>query len=256
MSAGIRSGSCEPRIIKTNSELDAYLAPQKRAHYNPNTDETILIVVRHGQNESNAARLFGGRTLDGSLTALGIEQSQAAGKELKNRIAGIDRVVTAKMCRTTETAQQILSIFPSSQPEYEVASDDALEERWVGKYEGQDLDLYAEANRLDKEASENPEISFEDKMNYSPDRGNIETYREVFDRFSGHLQGTCKEMKGRVVLAVVDSGVFRSFLWHLGAKLGFYVTYAGSKPENGSFGIISVKDGEMSLLDLHKVKLG
>jgi broad specificity phosphatase PhoE len=60
----------------------------------------VLIVVRHGRTEANAAGLLLGRRLDPGLDPLGRRQAEALAAVLPE----VDRVVTSPLARTRETA--------------------------------------------------------------------------------------------------------------------------------------------------------
>lgn len=225
----------------------------KQDDYKPKEDETILIFVRHGQNESNVERKFGGRTIDTPLTLLGYEQSGKTGEKLKAKVSRIDHVITSTMCRTSQTARKILELFSSSvEPKF--AADLRLEERNAGEYEGKSLDLYAEVNVHDKKTSASTTLTFKEKMEFSPGQG-VESYASVWNRAQECLYATCIELKGKVVLSVADSGVFRSIYWHLSQQLGFFTPYDNFKPDNGSYMIISVKTASITLLETDGVKI-
>jgi len=89
----------------------------------------MLIVVRHGRTDANAAGLLQGH-LDRPLDVYGRAQAAAAGPVL----AGVDRIVVSPLLRARETAEQIAL---ASGAEVEV------DERWIeldyGDYDGQSL---------------------------------------------------------------------------------------------------------------------
>lgn len=242
----------EPVIVQTPKAVDSFFK-SKRDIYEPDADETILIFVRHGQNLSNVAQLFGGSTLDWPLTPLGKDQSLDAGVKISKKVKRIDHIITPTMGRTHETAREILKAFPNSNPEH--VQDARLEERDVGIYEGLPLTEIKHLNVKDRKRSSSKTHSFENKMKYTPHKKEIESYAEVWERAHQCLQETCVKFKGKVVLTVLDSGTFRAIYWHLTQKLGFLVPYDNSKPENGSFGIITVKNSEMTLHETEGVRI-
>lgn len=242
------------KILKTQEEVDSCFT-QKRKIYEPEAGETILVIARHGENESNAAKppTYDGRTLNLPLTVKGLGQGEKAGQKLSNKVTHIDHVVTTTMCRTVQTANEMLKAFPGSLPEF--TEDKGLLERNAGKYEGGLLKALEPTNKLDKSVSASTEKTFEEKMRFSPEEGEIESYASVWERAHESLQHYGSELKGKVVLAVTHSGTMRSIYWHLTQKLGFFVPYANFKPNNGAYMIVSVKNGEMTLLDTEDINI-
>ena len=238
-------------IVQTAEEVDKFYT-NKRAVYEPAVDETIFVIARHGENESNVAKTYDGRTLNLPLTPKGHEQGVKAGEKLSAKITRIDHVITTSMCRTHQTATEILKAFPQSQPEIRV--DNRFLERYVGKFEGGPQKALEPTNKLDKQVSSSLELSFEEKMKFSPGEG-IESYASIWQRAHEGLQQSGRELKGKVVLIVTHSGTMRSIYWHLTQKLGFFVPYVHFKPDNGAYMIISVKDREMTLLETEDIKI-
>lgn len=247
---GVGSGLCN--FVYDEAVINSFYV-DRRDRYEPKDGETIFIIARHGENESNVAGTFDGRTLNLPLTAKGYAQGEKAGQKLKNKVTHIDHVITTPMCRTHQTATKILEAFPLSQPEFIV--DNRLLERHVGKYEGGPLDALEPTNREDKRISAAPELSFEEKMNFSPEVNEIESYASIWKRAHESLEQTGSKLKGKVVLAVTHSGTIRSIYWHLAHQLGFFVPYANFKPDNGAYMVVSVKDGEMTLLETDDIKI-
>ena len=89
-----------------------------------------LYLVRHGQSEGNAKRLFFGHT-DYPLTALGREQARQAAKKLSS--VSFSRCVTSDLLRAWETAQICVGAR-ALRPE----KNAALREQFMGALEGCD----------------------------------------------------------------------------------------------------------------------
>ncbi len=87
----------------------------------------MLVLVRHGQSEGNAAGLLLGR-LESPLTAAGRQQAAA----LVSELSGADRVITSPLGRARETAAIVAPHRPAQ-----------VDERWVevdyGVYDGTPL---------------------------------------------------------------------------------------------------------------------
>jgi probable phosphoglycerate mutase len=67
-------------------------------------DPTTFYLVRHGESEGNAARVFTGQ-LDSPLTARGRRQAEAVAEELAK--VNFDRIVSSDLSRTRDTAEVI-----------------------------------------------------------------------------------------------------------------------------------------------------
>ena len=239
-------------LVKTPG-ADAKFYQAKQDKYEPAEGETIFIIARHGENVSNVNKTYDGRTLNLPLTLKGVKQGENAGKGLKGKITHIDHVITTSMVRTDETAAEMLKAFPDSHPSHSV--DTRFMERNAGKYEGGPLTELEFTNKKDKATSASTALSFEEKMQYSPEEGVIESYASIWTRAHEGIQENASELKGRVVLIVTHSGTMRSIYWHLTEKLGFFVPYANFKPDNGAYMIVSVKDGEISLLETQEINI-
>lgn len=238
-------------IVQTTQEVNRFFI-SKRDVYEPGNGEIIFIIVRHGENESNIARTYDGRTLNLPLTKKGYAQGESVGRKLSNKITHIDHVITTSMCRTHQTAKEILKAFSASQPAF--TEDNRFLERYVGKYEGGSLETLESTNKEDKRVSSSLELSFEDKMKFKPE-DEIESYASIWKRVHESLQQSSLKLNGKVVLAVTHSGTIRSIYWHLTQKLGFFVPYENFKPDNGAYMIVSVKDGDMTLLETDDIKI-
>ena len=68
----------------------------------------LVIFMRHGQAESNVARILAGRHMESHLTADGRQQVMDSSKQLMKNIA-IEKVYVSPVIRTVETAQIALS---------------------------------------------------------------------------------------------------------------------------------------------------
>lgn len=240
------------KTIFNKEDVDAFYT-SKRDIYEPLAGETIFVIARHGENQSNVDRTFDGRTLNLPLTVKGYAQGEKAGVKLSNKVTHIDHVITTPMCRTHQTAMKMLEAFPLSQPEFTV--DSRFLERSVGKYEGGPLIALEPTNKEDKRVSASPELSFEEKMRFTPEENVIESYASIWERAHESLQQASSDLKGKVVLTVTHSGTIRSVYWHLAQQLGFFVPYANFKPDNGAYMIVSVKDGKMTLLETDEINI-
>lgn len=239
-------------IVYTQDEESKFYTEQ-RAVYEPEAGETIFIIARHGENESNVNRTYDGRTLNLPLTDKGHGQGRAAGQKLKERIRRVDAVITNSMFRTEQTAARMMEAFPESDPS--CMEDDRLLERWVGPYEGGSLAAIDSSNKKDKACSADLGLTFEEKMRFVPEEG-IESYADIWTRVHESLQEHSSNLEGRVALIVTHSGTMRSIYWHLAHQLSFFVPYANFKPDNGAYMVVSVKEGKISLLETNDIRVG
>lgn len=221
-----------------------------RSLFPPTKEETIFIIVRHGENESNIAKTYDGRTLNLSLTGKGYAQAEAVGKKLSNKITLIDYVITTSMCRTHQTAKEIIKAFSFDQPEFIV--DNRFLERNVGKYEGGPMEVLDTIHNEDIRISSS-ELSFEEKMHFTHEEG-IESYATIWKRVHESLQQNSLALKSKVVLVVTHCGTMRSIYWHLTQKLGFFVPRGNFIPDNGACLIVSAKNSDIDLLETDDIK--
>jgi broad specificity phosphatase PhoE len=155
-------------------------------------ERTTFYLVRHGESEGNAARIFTGQR-DSPLTARGREQAEAVAEELAK--VKFDRIVSSDLSRTRDTAEVIarrqgipVEIIPE------------LREINVGDRTGTPFD---EARGL---------------PNWSDD-GFVawpggETLEQVLARTLGAIQRLTRESPGKTILVVGHGGVNRILVSH------------------------------------------
>lgn len=249
--------SQEYKIIDTEEQVDSFFF-NKRDVYEPVDGETIFVIARHGENESNVARTLDGRTLNLPLTFKGYQQGEKAGQKLSQKVTHIDHVIVNDMQRTRQTAEKMLEAFPESRPAYTNSAN--FLERFLGQYEGKTIKEYEPINLVEKALSKDASVSFEDKMRFTPNPDapieyRIESYATIWNRVLSGLQKNSLQHQGKIVLIVSHSGTLRSIYWHLAKQLGFFVPYENFKPDNGAYMIISAKNGKFSLLETNDVKI-
>lgn len=105
---------------------------------------TTLIFVRHGQSESNLAKVFTGQG-DTALTELGKQQAERTAQYLKT--FPITRIYASDLKRTMETAEPTAKLFG-----LDIIPDAALREIFAGEWEGKSYEeirrIYGESYRL------------------------------------------------------------------------------------------------------------
>jgi 2,3-bisphosphoglycerate-dependent phosphoglycerate mutase len=99
--------------------------------------DRILVLVRHGQSEWNLKNLFTGLK-DPDLTAQGIDEGRAAGRQLKAHKLGFDRAFTSNLIRAQNTLKLILGELGT--PGIPTIADAALNERDYGDLSGLNKD--------------------------------------------------------------------------------------------------------------------
>lgn len=95
----------------------------------------ILVLVRHGQSEDNERNLFSGLR-DPALTARGVEEARAAGRELDRLGLRFTHAFTSVLTRARTTMALILEEL--GQTNLAVRADAALNERDYGELAGLD----------------------------------------------------------------------------------------------------------------------
>jgi broad specificity phosphatase PhoE len=156
------------------------------------TEPTTFYLVRHGESEGNAARVFTGQS-DSPLTPRGRRQAEAIADELST--VKFDRIVTSDLSRTRDTAEAIakrqgltVEVFPE------------LREIDVGERTGKGFD----------ETAGLPDWK-EDGFVAWP-RG--ETLDQVLRRVIGVITRLTRQSPGKTILVVGHGGVNRILISH------------------------------------------
>lgn len=110
------------------------------------TDQTRLVLIRHGESQVTVDRIVGGRKSCSGLSDHGRRQAAA----LRDRLAstgelGADVLLASTLPRAVETAEIIASAVGG----LEVEQVESLEERRPGECDGMTWDAYREAYRND-----------------------------------------------------------------------------------------------------------
>jgi probable phosphoglycerate mutase len=162
-------------------------------------DEILLIAVRHGETESNAAHRFIGQC-DSPLSAVGRRQVDVLGKRLQDE--AIDRIHASDLGRAAQTADEIARHHP-----IDPIQDARLRERHYGALEG--LSFGESKERF-------PEVfaAFDRFETDVPIPGG-ESAQQVRDRISAFVQESIAPHAGQTHLVVCHGGIVRALLWHL-----------------------------------------
>ncbi|GHB25898.1 2,3-bisphosphoglycerate-dependent phosphoglycerate mutase [Pseudovibrio japonicus] len=97
----------------------------------------MLVLVRHGQSEWNARRIFSGQG-DPELTPKGVEEARNAGRTLGSQAIQFDMAYSSTLKRARKTLDLILQ--ETNQPHLHVIKDDQLNERAYGKLTGTSIE--------------------------------------------------------------------------------------------------------------------
>jgi broad specificity phosphatase PhoE len=153
-------------------------------------DPTTFYLVRHGESEGNAARVFTGQ-LDSPLTARGRRQAEAVAEELAK--VNFDRIVSSDLSRTRDTAEVI------------------------AKRQGIPVEIIPELREIN--VGDRTGTSFDEARglpNWSDD-GFVawpggETLDQVLARTLGAIERLTRESAGKTILIVGHGGVNRILL--------------------------------------------
>jgi ribonuclease H / adenosylcobalamin/alpha-ribazole phosphatase len=127
-------GTAPPEVDLSPPELDPAPmlgAAAPRSWAPPAGPATRLVLVRHGETESNVARRYSGRG-DVALTTRGLAQAEAAGARVVRVVDQVDAIVTSPLSRCRRTAEAIAAAAGGPP----VRVDDDLIECDFGDWEG------------------------------------------------------------------------------------------------------------------------
>ena len=176
-------------------------------------EPTTFYLVRHGESEGNAARIFTGQR-DSPLTARGREQAEAVAEELEK--VKFDRIVSSDLSRTRDTAEVI-----ARRQGIPVEVIPELREINVGDRTGTPFD---EARGL-------PNWSDEGFVAWPGG----ESLDQVLARTRGAIERLTRESPGKTILVVGHGGVNRILLSHF---LGILPKLDRSPATNTSISVV------------------
>lgn len=174
---------------------------------------TTFYLVRHGESEGNAARIFTGQS-DSPLTARGRKQAEAVADELAK--VKFDRIVSSDLSRTRDTAEVI------------------------AKRRGMSVEIMPELREID--VGDRAGKTFDETRglpNWNDDgfvawpRG--ETLDQVLARTLGAIERLARESPGKTILVVGHGGVNRILLSHF---LGLLPKLDRSPAGNASISVV------------------
>jgi broad specificity phosphatase PhoE len=144
---------------------------------------TTLIFVRHGQSESNLARVFTGQG-NTALTSLGREQAERTAQYLKQ--FPITHIYASDLCRTMETAAPT-----ARELGLEIIPTQALREIYAGEWEGKPYET------LRQMFGTSYQMWLEDLGHAHPEGG--ESALELYQRVNREIDRLIRAHKGECI---------------------------------------------------------
>ncbi len=189
---------------------------------------TRLILVRHGETETNVKGKIHKYSDSEQLTDNGIAQIEKTSKALRkyNPFA----VYCSKEKRAIESARIISERLKA--PLFEV---DGLEERNWGDYAGMSFQETKEKAGMDK-------MSFEERYTFHPPNG--ESWKETEERLLKALDGILSKNKDKNVVLVTHGGSIRIYMPTL-LEVNKEESYKYD-PDNASISVFDYENGKFS----------
>jgi broad specificity phosphatase PhoE len=169
-----------------------------------NQDPTIFYIVRHGETDHNVNQIIQGH-LDTDLNENGMSQAIKMGHKLAE--IKFDNAFSSDLKRAHKTAQLI-----TEKKEVEVKTDKLLREMYLGSYEGRKIeDFHKELGDL---IAHRDSLPAEERLTHRV--ADIETDKEIVDRFMDFFNSTNDLTKGKRNLLVTHGAAMRVLLIHFG----------------------------------------
>lgn len=202
----------------------------------PETDETLMYLVRHGATPANEQRpyVLQGHGIDTQLSEIGRRQAEAVSAFLATR--PLDVVLASPMQRAQETARAIAG--PHG---LDVGVLETLTECDVGRWEGRD---WGSIMQEDPEAYER---FMDDPSVHGYPEG--ETYSDVLERVGKVLDGVLADHRGQTVAVIAHNIVNRVYVARL---MGWSLSRAREiRQDNTGINVIRGRDDEITLLSFN-----
>lgn len=194
----------------------------------------FLYLVRHGESEGNARKLFFGVT-DHPLTPLGREQAKQAGEKLRE--VSFTRCVSSDLSRAWDTAVICLEgrgIEPQPCP--------ALREQNMGEFEDT---TWEQAQLLHGDLVMN---LVTDWFHVAPPKG--ESADEMIRRVSACMDDLVRQ--GEDTLVVAHNGPLSMILRHFGLMEDDVLMKPDRAFRHGAYSVIKVEDGKAELIHFNR----
>lgn len=202
----------------------------------PAPDTCLVHILRHGATPHNLLKppRLQGSGVNESLTDLGRQQAECAGKYLSTR--PITAVYSSPLKRAAETAEIIARPHGIANQPLE-----PLKEIHVGQWEGRTWP------EIEAEFADSYALYREDPVKHGYPGG--ETGRQLIDRVSTQLEQLFRDHVGQEVVVVAHSVVIRLYLGHL---LGITPGKSHWTPQsNCGISTVRAKDGKAKVLTLN-----
>jgi probable phosphoglycerate mutase len=160
---------------------------------------TRVLLVRHGQSRGNAERRFGGHTAT-PLSELGRAQADATARALAAE--GVTAVYSSDLLRALQTAEPL-----AREAGLMAEETSAFRERSVGLMEGL---TFEEAAAVHPE-----EYAALLRRDFEHVLAGGESYRQMLDRASAHLDGAIEKHRGGRVAVFSHTGTICILVLHL-----------------------------------------
>jgi broad specificity phosphatase PhoE len=163
------------------------------------SDTTRVLLIRHGQSEGNAEGRFGGHTST-PLSPRGRLQAEATARALASE--SLSSIYSSDLRRAVETAEPLARLTGS-----QVNETEAFRERSVGVMEGL---------TFEEAAAQHPE-QYAALLRRDFDQVLLggESYRQMLDRASRHLDHAVKQHKGGSIAIFSHTGTICILTLHL-----------------------------------------
>jgi broad specificity phosphatase PhoE len=178
-----------------------------------------LVIIRHGESESNAKKINQGST-QGKLTKKGLSQAKKTALFLSKK-EDIQFIYCSDLHRTKETANEVLKRI-----KVPIEYSKEIRERKLGIFEGKPLGSfreYVKKNNLDL-------------MTYKPKGG--ESVKEAHTRIMAFYNKCLKKHKGETILWISHGGMIRRLLLH--SLKSDALIYKELHPDNCAISVIKV----------------
>jgi probable phosphoglycerate mutase len=186
--------------------------------------KTELILVRHGETETNVKGHLHSDKDSQTLNKVGKEQVEKTAERLLDFEPSV--LYSSKEDRAIESAKIIGKIC-----DLEVRRLDGMQERNWGDYSGKPFSEVAKV--LGK-------LSLEERYTYIPSNG--ESWKESYERMNEALNGVLEENKGGTIIIVTHGGTIRILMPYL-LNRSKEETFKHD-PRNSSITVFEYLDGE------------
>ena len=190
---------------------------------------TKLILLRHGESESNVKDVKAGQTDGYPLTQKGIEQSKKIAKILKKE--KIDIIISSPIQRAKQTAGIVNDVLG-----IEYIEDDRIREYDFGAWNGHNSEeLFCDENKVYQEYR---------KLEHDEERWNFkfggdgESRKEIEQRVGNFIEEVAEKYKGKNILIVGHGGInamFNRLIDNLSIKETFRHEYTLGNAEKNMF---------------------